>query len=207
MQTGIWRTSIGVVLILAGLGGGCVNLGKGTQRLPRLYVLTAMATDAERVVFDPQEHLTIGVGPLTFPDYLDRPQLVTRTGDNEVRLAAFAHWAEPLKANVIRVLVENVATIAGTGAVYRFPWRAGSAPQFQLQMEIDRFDAVPRSDAVLVVSWEWLDRNGNPLAPRTRSELHQPLSGDSDEALAAALSRLLHEFSRLTVARLAAILA
>jgi len=198
---------IGAALILAGLAAGCVNLGTGTERLPRFFVLAAMASDAERVSFTRPESLTIGVGPLTFPDYLDRPQLVTRAGASEINLAPFANWAEPLKANVVRVMVENVSTITGTGAVYRFPWRVGHAPQFQLQMEIDRFDAAPREDAVLVVSWEWLDQDAQPLTPRMRSVLHQAVQGDSDEAIVAAMSRLLHDFSRLATARLAAILS
>ena len=197
-------SAMGAALVLGALVAGCINLGGGTQRLPRLYVLEALASDTDRLAAVRAASMTIGVGPLVFPDYLDRPQLVTRAGDNEIIAAPFAHWAEPLKQNTIRALVENLATIADSGGVYRYPWWAEYAPQFQLQMEIDRFDAMRNGEAVLTVSWEWLDQDGKPLMARERSILQQPVEGDSDEAVVAAMSRLLLTFSRLVATQLAA---
>lgn len=39
-----------VILVITGLLSGCVNLGNGTERLPRLYVLTAIDSDANEAV-------------------------------------------------------------------------------------------------------------------------------------------------------------
>jgi len=196
--------SMGAALVLAVLVAGCINLGGGTQRLPRLYVLTTLASSADRAAAARAAAMTIGVGPLVFPDYLDRPQLVTRAGDSEIIAAPFANWAEPLKQNTIRVLVDNLATITDSGGVYRYPWWSEYAPQFQLQMEIDRFDATRNGEAVLTVSWEWLDQDGKPLMARERSILQQTVEGESDEAVVAAMSRLLLTFSRLVATQLAA---
>jgi uncharacterized lipoprotein YmbA len=199
--------SLVTALILAILATGCINLGKGTDQVTRLYTLTAMASASDHIMLSGQAAHSIGVGPLAFPDYLDRPQLVTRVGESEVVAAPFAKWAEPLKQNVIRILVDNLATIYHTGAVYRYPWRAGYAPQFQLQMAIDRFDAVRNSEAYLTVSWEWLDRDGKPLMPRERTFLHQPVEGDGDNAVVTAMSSLLIAFSRMAASKLAALAA
>jgi len=196
-------SAIGVTLALGVLAGGCINLESSPPPSPRLYVLTALASDADHTASARLETVTIGVGPLVFPDYLDRLQLVTRSGDIEMIAAPMANWAEPLKQNTIRVLVENLATLAGSGAVYRYPWWVESAPQFQLQMEIDRFDATRNGDAILSVSWEWLDQDGKPLMPRARSRLREPVEDDSDEAVVTAMSRLLLTFSRVTATRLA----
>jgi uncharacterized lipoprotein YmbA len=122
------RPLLATALILAILATGCINLGKGTEQVTRLYNLTAMASAFDRIKLSGQAAHFIGVGSLTLPDYFDRPQLVTRVGESEVVAAPFAKWAEPLKQNVIRILVDNLATIFHTGAVYRFPWRAGYAP-------------------------------------------------------------------------------
>jgi len=197
--------AIGAALVVGVFVEGCINLESSPQPSPRLYVLTAQASDADRTAATWPEDITIGVGPLVFPDYLDRPQMVTRSGDIEMIAAPRARWAEPLKENTIRVLVENLATLAGSGAVYRYPWWAQSAPQFQLQMEIDRFDATRNGDAILSVSWEWRDRDGKSLMRRTRSRLHEPVRDDSNEAVVTAMSRLLLVFSRLTATRLAAL--
>ena len=56
----------------------------------------------------------IGVGPITVPKYLDRPQIVTRSGRNQLALGEFDRWAEPLQDNVLRVLAENLAFLIPT---------------------------------------------------------------------------------------------
>jgi uncharacterized lipoprotein YmbA len=207
MPTRLLLSSMGTTLVLAILVAGCINLGKGTDRVTRLYILTAMASASDRIALYGQAPPTIGVGPLAFPDYLNRPQLITRAGDSEVIAAAFANWAEPLKQNTIRVLGDNLATIFHTGAVYRYPWRTGYAPEFQIQMAIDQFDAARNGEARLIVSWEWLDQGGKPLMPRERSVLHQLVDGDSDEAVVTAMSRLLGAFSQMVAVKLAALAA
>jgi hypothetical protein len=191
------------LLVMAGLLSGCVNLGKGTERLPQLYLLTAMAPETENGSGRPPKDLSIGVGPLGFPEYLNRPQIVTRTSSRELQLERFANWAEPLEKNVQRVLVENIATLSKTDAVYGFPWRAGYAPRYQLQLEIVQFDAQPGGEALLAVRWEWLDQAGTPLMARQHSLLRRSVEGDRHETVVLTMSNLLQAFSRLAVARLA----
>lgn len=191
-----------VIFVITGTLSGCVNLGKGTERLPRLYVLTAIDSDGPATTLSGKENLSIGVGPLAFPEYLNRPQIVTRASGNEISVAPFANWAEPLKQNVLRVMVSNIATLAGTDAVYRYPWRAGHAPLVQLQMEVVQFDAARRGGAILAVRWEWVDRSGKAVMPRQHSVLRLPLEDDADEAVVAAMSRLLFQFSKLSVEQL-----
>lgn len=199
------RTRYGMpvaLMILAGVLAGCIDLGKGTPRQTRLYVLAAMVSDARGTVPEDGETLSIGVGPLDFPAYLNRSQIVTRTGENELKAAPFANWAEPLEANVKRVLAENLADLTGSEAIYLYPWRMDEAPQAQLRLAIDRFDAERDGEAVLVVRWEWLDREGVPLMRRERTVLRRPVEGDGDEAVVAALSRLMADYSRAAAARL-----
>src|ERR1700719_1481390 len=50
------------------------------------------------------QSLTIGIGPIDFPDYLRRLQVVTRTSENELDLSAEKRWGEPLDRNFARVL-------------------------------------------------------------------------------------------------------
>lgn len=191
-----------VLLLLSGILSGCVNLGKGTERLPRLYVLMAIASDAEDTPINGKENLSIGVGPLAFPEYLKRPQIVTRVGGNELSVASFANWAEPLKQNVLRVMVDNIAALAGTDAVYSYPWRAGYAPRVQLQMDVVQLDAARNGEAILSVRWEWVDQTGSPMMSRQHSVLRQPVQGAEDDSVVAAMNRLLYEFSRQSLKQL-----
>ena len=73
---------------------GC--LGGGAQT--RFYVLAplagAVATAAD------SRPVTIGVGPVRLPGYIDRAPLVTRRGAEEIDVADLDRWGEPLADGV-----------------------------------------------------------------------------------------------------------
>jgi len=65
-------------------------------------------------------HGAVVVGPVTVPDLVDRPQLVTRVSGNEVALNEFARWGEPLKSGVaaalaFRRLAGQILAFSGMG--------------------------------------------------------------------------------------------
>jgi uncharacterized lipoprotein YmbA len=47
-----------------------------------------------------QRDLTLGVGPVTVPPYLDRTQIVTRASRAKLVLADFDQWAAPLQDTI-----------------------------------------------------------------------------------------------------------
>src|ERR671936_2230343 len=53
--------------------------------------------------------VTIGVGPVIVPGYLDRSQIVTRTATDQVELSTFHRWAEPLPEGIARILAEEIS--------------------------------------------------------------------------------------------------
>ena len=69
--------------------------------------------------------MSIGVGPVHLPRYLDRPQIITRTKGTDLKLAEFHHWAEPLADTFMRVVSENLSTLVPTDRVYLHPWGVG----------------------------------------------------------------------------------
>ena len=50
---------------------------------------------------------SIAVRPVALPDLLERPQLVTRTGETTVSVSDYHRWAGALKKDFSRVLVER----------------------------------------------------------------------------------------------------
>ena len=74
---------------VAALPTGC--LGSGTTRPTRLFVLNSTA--ALPVSAAETTDLRLGVGRISLPELLNRPQIVTRTGANEVLVADFSQWA------------------------------------------------------------------------------------------------------------------
>lgn len=196
-----------VLLMVAAALSGCieVGVGQGTPRATRLYLLAPMASVQPPSTVALEGHPTIGVGPLAFPAYLDRSQILVRVGPRELQPLPFAHWAEPLEESFVRVLVENLALLTGSEAVYSYPWPQHETPQVQLRLTVDRFDGDPGGEALLDVRWAWCDATGALLMTRTHSVLQQSVVGEGEDALVAAMSSVLEIFSRRAAARLAQI--
>ncbi|HQP31713.1 MAG TPA: PqiC family protein [Deltaproteobacteria bacterium] len=137
----------------------------------------------------------LGVGPIEIPAYLDRPQIITRVRAHELMLNEHALWAEPLEKAVARVIALNLGAL--TGAVVEVdPWRLASRVRYRLSAQLGRLDGALGGDAVLDIRWSLRDeRSGESLITR---ETHlSRASGAADfQALAAAYSSLLAEFSR-----------
>jgi len=192
---------VGFLLLLA---AGCVNLGKGTTSPTRLFHLAPLAASEVTAHHSSLKAGPLGVGPLSFPEYLNRPQIVTRIGENEIRTADFANWAEPLQRNFLRVLAENLVLLLGSDAVYTHPWRSNLRPAYRLEVKVIRFDADPTGDAVLTVDWEILDRRSNPVSPQKKSIFREAVNGRDDPAVVKAMSNALGAFSRAAAAQIAA---
>ena len=64
----------------------------------------------------------VGVEPVVLPGHLDRPQLVTWSGPNEMKTDEFLRWAEPLREGITRTLTENLAGLLPDYQLVGRPW-------------------------------------------------------------------------------------
>lgn len=135
--------------------------------------------------------LTLGLTLSEFPEALDRPQLMLRTGENRLDIQELHRWAAPLEGQVGRVLRENLAT---TGAqVETHPWPKDFAPERQIRLAITRFDGRPGATADLQARWTLSTTDGTP--PMTRTAAYSEPAGESIETLVAAQNRLLERLA------------
>jgi uncharacterized protein len=138
----------------------------------------------------------VGVGPVTLPDYLDRPQIVTRASGNRMMLAAFDAWVEPMDGMFSRVLVENLSSLLATDNVVLLPQRRLTPLDYQVEVDVTRFDADATGRAVLDARWKVFGKDGDRLIEEGRSTIVEPAVGsDSYEDIVAAMSRALAEMS------------
>ena len=139
----------------------------------------------------------VGVGPVTLPEYLDRPQIVTRASGNRVVLASFHSWVEPVDSMFTRVLVGNLSSLLATDNVITLPQRRPLALDYQVEVDVDRFDGDLTGRAVLDARWRVFGKDGEQLIGEGRSTIVQPAAEpDSYEALVAAMSQALAQMSR-----------
>lgn len=179
-------------LLLAGLGlAGCAQ----TQPT-RFYTLSGLLQAPEQPARANPAELRIGVGPVNLPEYLNRPQLVTRDGRNRVLLADFDSWVEPLDSMFTRVLAENLSLLLGTDDVLILPQRRPFPFDFQVEVDVTRFDVDANGNAVLDARWWLFGPRGEDLLQSTRSTIVESAAGGDHAAGAAALSRALGVMSQ-----------
>jgi uncharacterized lipoprotein YmbA len=142
-----------------------------------------------------QRDLTLGVGPVTVPPYLDRPQIVTRTSRAKLTLADFDQWAGPLPDTIARVLSEDLSLLIPTDRVVLYPWPRNVDPDYQVTVEVLQFDRGPGDEVELVAHWSLLDRDGKELVMR-RSRISQAAGGADYEATVTAMGRTLETLAR-----------
>jgi uncharacterized lipoprotein YmbA len=179
-----------VLLALLPLAGGCV--GAGTVQPTRLYLLEPLPRPLAAGAAGP----TVGVGPVTLPDYADRPQLVTRSAPNELELAPFARWGAPVAEQVAGVLAENLAALLGGDQVRVRSWRVPEELAYRVTVAVERFESDRAGNAVVWARWSVLRRGGAEAVANRRSDIAEPAQGSDDASRAAAYSRALQTLSR-----------
>jgi hypothetical protein len=178
---------------------GC--LGPGTTRPTRLFVLNATVTPPAAGV--EATDLRLGVGRITLPELLNRPQILTRTSANKVRMADFSQWAEPLEQSIPRVLSENLSRLIGTDQVSVYPWPTKMEVDLRVEIAVIRFEGDTDGEVSLVARWRLIRADGSPAHPLRVSTHSESAADRSIEALVAAMSRALASLSRDIAAAIA----
>ena len=181
-----------MILVIGFFLNGCL----GRSQSPRFYTLSPVTENKAMAQSDtPASDVNIGIGPIKLADYLDQSKLVTRTGDNRIVKAQFDLWAGAFKDNLTNVLAENIGILLPTERIYIYPWRLSEPMDYQIILDVVRFDGDLGEDARLVARWSLLGGpEKKPLAV-SRSNIREPVSGPDYSALVSAQSRALAKLS------------
>jgi uncharacterized lipoprotein YmbA len=189
------------LLALAVCLGGCGPLAEWglLDRTPppkRVYKLETTAKQAE----GPVKALTIGLGPVTLPGYLDRLRIVTRVRPDTLEAAPDDGWSEPLDRALPRVLGEDLALLIPVepGAVQAT--RKDRKPQYQVIVDIRRLDGPLTGEMTLLARWRLLDGGANELASK-ETKVTRP-SGGTYPAIAAGYGFMLEGLARAIAAEI-----
>ena len=138
----------------------------------------------------------LGIGPIRFPAYLDRDQIVTRAGQNRFDVSENDRWAEPLEENFTRVLSQNLGMLLGGARIVRYPWQTSQRPKCQIEMEVLRFEPNTRQEVELLAGWTLIDVSNKTALVSRESRIAARTAAKSMEASVAALSETLGDLSR-----------
>jgi uncharacterized protein len=187
-----WIVVVSAVMTLLFLNG-C-----GTSRPAKFYTLTPVQPPpaAGKQTSVPEGAVRVGVGPVEIPDYLNRPQVVTRVSQNELTLSEFHRWGGSIGTDITRVLLENLSVLLASKQVSVVPWTQGGTLRSRVAVDISRFDVTAEGEVWLKAKWTVFGQDGKTMAMVRESNIRQPASGRETATLVAAMSQALGNLSK-----------
>lgn len=138
---------------------------------------------------------SLGIGPVTVPEYLQRREMVLNRNSNQLELADYHRWAEPLDAGILRVMALNLAIELDTQQVQAYPWRRDYHPDYSVTISVVQF-AMQGGKAELVAEWTLQAPAANTTISRKISQLSTTADNSEPSSVAAAYSDLLKQLAQ-----------
>jgi uncharacterized lipoprotein YmbA len=197
MRTMSVKTTL-IVLGACTLLASCSPLAPQPDR-SKFFILTPLAEGSAPVSTPAagatsNSLLTIGIGPIDFPEYLRRLEVVTRTSPNQLDLSAEKRWGEPLDKNFARVFSENISRLLNTQQIEKYPWPVRTHIDYQIEVNVQRFETTSDGQSQLTARWVIKDGTGKDLYASETSASAQV--GPGETGASAALSSDLATLSR-----------
>jgi uncharacterized lipoprotein YmbA len=186
-----------VLALVAVILGASLMVGGCASQPSRFYLLSAMPNPETASLGAPREKgPTIGVSPVTLPDYLNRPQIATYTSPYELRLAEFDRWAEALDVNFSRVLAENLSLLMPTARVVMSPWPRAFPIDYQITVDVTHFLSQVGGQSLLIADWILFKGEGLQVLMTGKSRFSASPGGEDYGAIVAAMSQTVASLSR-----------
>jgi uncharacterized lipoprotein YmbA len=177
-------------LAVVALSSACSFL-KARPDPTRYFVLTS----DEHKRPGPPAPIVLGVDRVELPDYLLRPEMVSRSQANQLVIADYDRWGEALKDGFSRTLRRDLENRLGAGHVLAAPFDPASRPSLVVDVDVHRFERVDGGGAELEASWTLRDgKCGAALVTRDSRE-RQAVARNDARASVAALSRALAQMA------------
>ena len=142
------------------------------------------------------EKMLLGIGPIRFPGYLDRQELVIRSAQNRFEVSEHDRWAEPLQENFSRVLSENLALLLNTDLIIIYPWSPTNRPQYNVEIDVLRLEPNSERDGQLFARWSVVHSGDKKVAVVKESRIIRNAKEKSTDGSVAALSEAVGDLSR-----------
>jgi len=169
--------SFALIVVLA----GCIN-----TPLPDYYVLTP---EGEISGNGGLAAVAVGIGPITIPETVNRQNIVTPQDSNKLEVAEYHRWSEPLRENISRVLITNLANRTGIKKLYAYPWLRTQI-DYVVRIDVLQMTGQLGEEVYLQVRWQVLTgTKPYRLIETYITEYRHPSAGESYSSLVAAYSK------------------
>lgn len=198
MQLSFLRFRPFLVFVLAGsVLSGCMG---SAPPATRFYVLNPLDFGSGLVSeTDRKDPLSVEVASLRLPQYLERPQIVTRSSGNRLERSEYHQWGGHLRKNMIRVLAKNLSQLLATPNIAISPHRPPAPPDFRVELEVMQFERDPSGQVRLSAQWRLSGGKDRKTLAAQITELASPTlpTGSDMEHTVSAMSALIGELSQI----------
>jgi uncharacterized lipoprotein YmbA len=196
------KTKIALISTLAIAGASCSPLAPRPDP-SQYFLLTPMPASAVATMKSNRQ-LAIGLGPIDFPDYLRRAEVVTRSAPNQIVISDRERWAEPFDRNFERTLSYNLASLLNTQRIEEYPWTRRSPIDYQIAINVQRFETDANGQSQLIA--RWIIKDGHSGGDLYASEtIASTTVATGDTGASAALSADLGKLSSDIASRITAL--
>jgi uncharacterized lipoprotein YmbA len=180
------------LVVLAIFATGC------SSPQTRHYTLAVYALPLETAITGGPA-ITVGVGPVRLPEYVDRPEIVLRLSDTRVDLLSFEHWAAPLSQRFAQVLVADMQMQMPYARVIAAPPEMPTPLDVQIEVDVERFDVDQAGTAVLIARYQLRGSGGGAILAAGRAEVMANAPKAGVEGWVTALSEAVARLGRVLV--------
>jgi len=170
--------------------GGCISLPNSPiSPNPRFYMLSAINQPEVSKKINITPGVIIGVGPVKLPEYLNRPQMVTKDSHGILKFDEFDRWGESLDLGIARLIREDLTVMLPGAKLTLYPWNPSMAVKYQVNAEVVQLDSELDGDMVFVVQWVIIDAQNSKTVMIKRSEFRIPIMPQNYSGLVKTLNQ------------------
>jgi uncharacterized lipoprotein YmbA len=149
----------------------------------QVFDLSPRVPDAPAAAEPPRGGPLIWVDRPSVAGYFDRTQMVTREGaDHRISIHEFEVWSDPPADLIQRALVDDLAHRFGPDRVMATSVAHYATPEWQIALDVIRFDVDEGGKAVLDARWTLLAGASDRLAASRRERIEVSAGDPTDPA-------------------------
>lgn len=194
MKTVNKGTWIALLFAVAAMAGGCSVMAPQPDR-SRFFTLTPAADSQTPPAESPNgRDLTLGLGPITIPRYLQRPEVVTRINKTELSVSDNDRWAEPLGDSVASVLAQDLSSDIPGLQITPFPWSQETSIDYSVSVQFLHLERTADRRADIEAVWKIRNGRDHRLVQSGITTTSLP-AGNDESSASVALSQGVAEVS------------
>lgn len=155
------------------------------------FVLTPNAKSAS--VADKDSKLVVVLDAIQLAEYIDQTGIVLQTGPHQIQVAHYHRWAEPLKHNLHRYILETLNNELPNHKIQSNTALIEADPKLALHIKVNQFNGTRNGGVILSGHWSLNDHQNKLILKHQSFHYEETLANDGYTELVNHLAKLLDE--------------